>query len=1089
MKTPLNIGTKIVLAEAGTSKETEFTITELIGAGASCIVYTAVHKDGEGNKYSVRLKEFYPNGMDIKRNGTALVISDYDKFSQLLAYFTSGYQKQLEFRQNPAQMNSISNIQGVYTGNNTKYIAMSCNAGACLTAEDDYTFTEIMRIICAVTKQIAAFHESDYLYLDLKPNNIFLYPETLDMVMLFDFDSVISKENVRKYSEWLSYTEEWSAPELSGNRLNKIDERADIYSIGALLLFLLFKRKPSLSDKRRWASWDKDIANSILAAESPENIRLVTDILKKTLCTSTDSRFRSCYDILDIVEPYLESLLAPKPYLKTSLPIGNNFFCGRDEEIADIHDKLQNGTSFLMLHGIGGIGKSELAKHYAAGHSADYDAAVFVRFNKDIMHTVVLDTNFPVVNCKRSEEEKDEEYFQRKMQILQDICTPRHLIILDNFDTEDCDNLDILTKLNCKILVTSRVDYSDVFEQIDVGVLSDEGDLFNIIDHYYKEEISIDEVPIVWDMINAVQGHTMAIELIAKHMQMMKISPAEMQSLLAENGIAAGDKGRVRNFKDGHLKSETAYAHIAALFNIFGLSDDMKQVLRYSALLGPYAVDIDTYLDFVNLSDEEIIAQDSLLKCGWLQITENNEECYLTIHPLICDVLCNELKPDIEHCEEFILNAADIAESIGGFEYENRKLRIQCLDHISYNIRGNSTAVIWMLYYMTTMYMHEADLQSAKWCNNRILEIIYSMGVEKEFSTAVLNSYLSLQNIDSLFGIDDTKEYYAEKIREMDTSLALEYLSEIKCDEALANNDYDTALEYSQHRLRIALETGDKESISRAYNQLGGVEKNFFHFNEADNYYRKASKYIDGYISEILKKGDKSYAKIADYYQYAGDIRNSCKDYSGAISDYQKAIYFFDLEYGENNDQSGVVCTCLAEIYAKTGDREKLLESQEKAVRAYERVYGRAHIETAGLYKEFYYAYMEFWEDNNDCDALKKAAEVAEILIELYTELDGENSISAAYFYMNFSKISRMLNDKKNCSEYMENALRIYDSVLDSDDEYWIYVHSDAAENYMYLEDMNSARSELEKGLALSKRLGDEFMTDYFNNELDKLNT
>ena len=674
------------------------------------------------------------------------------------------------------------------------------------------------------------------------------------------------------------------------------------------------------------------------------------------------------------------------------------------------------------------------------------------------------------------------------MQILQDICTPRHLIILDNFDTEECDNLDVLTRLNCKILVTSRVDYSDVFEQIDVGVLNDEGDLFNIIDHYYKEEISIDEVPIVWDMINAVQGHTMAIELIAKHMQMMKILPAEMQSLLAENGIAAGDKGRVRNFKDGHLKSETAYAHIAALFNIFGLSDDMKQVLRYSALLGPYAVDIDTYLDFVNLSDEEIITQDRLLKCGWLQIMENNEECYLTIHPLICDVICNELKPDIEHCEEFILNAADIAESIGSFEYENRKLRIQCLDHISYNIRGNSTAVTWLFHHMSTMYMYEADYESAKWCNKKILEIIFSMGIEKEFSVEVLNSYLFLQRIDVLLGIDDTKEYYAEKIRELGTPLALEHLSEVKCDEAVVNNDYDTALDYSQLRLRVAIETGDNESVSRAYNQLGEVEKQFFHFDAANNYYKKASEYIDKYITEILKYGNKPNSDIAVYYRYSGDIRNSCKDYSGAISDYLQSIYFFDLDYGEYNAQSGDVFSCLAEIFAKTGEAAKLLEYQKKAVYAYERVYGRVHTETVELYEQLYRTYMELWENNNDYDALKNAAEVTEILIEAYTESDGENSFSTAKSYMNYSRISCMLNNRKKCSEYMEKALRIYPYVLDDENENWIYIHSEAAENYMYLENMNSARSELEKGLALSKISGDEFMAEYLQGELDKLN-
>lgn len=180
MKSALKIGEKITLNEIGTEKQTVFTIKEVIGIGASCIVYTAVYTDGEGNTFSVRLKEFYPEGTDIQRNGTSLDISDTERFSAMLSFFTSGYQKQLEFRNNSEQMNSISNVQGVYTGNNTRYIAMSCNNGSCINEDDEFTFTDIMRITAAVTRQIKAFHQNGYLYLDLKPNNIFLYPETPD---------------------------------------------------------------------------------------------------------------------------------------------------------------------------------------------------------------------------------------------------------------------------------------------------------------------------------------------------------------------------------------------------------------------------------------------------------------------------------------------------------------------------------------------------------------------------------------------------------------------------------------------------------------------------------------------------------------------------------------------------------------------------------------------------------------------------------------------------------------------------------------------------------------------------------------------
>jgi len=296
-------------------------------------------------------------------------------------------------------------------------------------------------VIRAVTLQVANFHDNGYLYLDLKPQNVMLYPETPEMVMLFDFDSSVRMGEIQP--EHLSCTDSWAAPELLQRKLRDISESTDIYGIGALFMYLLFHRQPNVSDRRNRAGWETEFDNSFLRSEKPEVRRMVTEIFKNTLAANPKKRFQSCDELLDLIEPYIEENQNPKPYLKTFLPMGNNYFCGRDKEIREIHDALSQ-DHFLILHGIGGIGKSELAKHYALSHSEDYDAVIFVRFRKSIIDTVVLDSNFPIVNCIRSEDEEDAEYFERKIKVLQDICTPRHLIIIDNFDTENCDNIDDL---------------------------------------------------------------------------------------------------------------------------------------------------------------------------------------------------------------------------------------------------------------------------------------------------------------------------------------------------------------------------------------------------------------------------------------------------------------------------------------------------------------------------------------------------------------------------------------------------------------------------------------------------------------------
>ena len=51
MRTPLPVGTHLTLSAIGTQHQITVQIQELIGTGASCLVYTAVCRDGEQNEF------------------------------------------------------------------------------------------------------------------------------------------------------------------------------------------------------------------------------------------------------------------------------------------------------------------------------------------------------------------------------------------------------------------------------------------------------------------------------------------------------------------------------------------------------------------------------------------------------------------------------------------------------------------------------------------------------------------------------------------------------------------------------------------------------------------------------------------------------------------------------------------------------------------------------------------------------------------------------------------------------------------------------------------------------------------------------
>lgn len=1068
MRIPLDTGTVIRLNEIGTAKVYDFKIEELIGMGGSCIVYTAVYTDSEGNRFSVRLKEFYPEWLAINRENLSLTVSDdqQEDFSESLQQFTDGYQKQMQFREMTDSMNSIANIQGIYEGNGTKYIAMSCQNAVPLNT--DMPLYDIFRVLRAVTLQIANFHDNGYLYLDLKPQNVMMFPETPEMVMLFDFDSAVHMGEIQP--NHLSCTDSWAPPELLQRKFREIGVQTDIYGIGALLVYLLFNRSPRMSDRRRGASWDNELDNSIVSSEKPEIRRMITEIFRQTLNANPQKRFSSCDDMLDLIEPYIEENQNPKPYLKTFLPLGNNFFCGRNKEIQEIHDALSH-EHFLILHGIGGIGKSELAKHYALSHSEDYDAVVFVRFRKSIIDTVVLDSNLPIVNCIRSEDEEDEEYFERKIKVLQDICTPRHLIIIDNFDTDNCDNIDALMQLPCKILVTSRVDYADTFPQYELNVIDNYNDLYSIITYYYKANIDEDNTAAIENIISAVLGHTMALELIAKHMQAMNITPVEMYDLLEQNGITAGDSGKVRGFKDGNLKNNTAYAHIAALFNIFGLSEDMKQILRYAALFGPTPIVKQGFIALTGLTEVQIKTLDSAIQYGWLQLLSYETDYNVKLHPLISEVLCNELKPDAVQCEAFVIMAHLYTDCLVDMDSEQRAINIEWLDHMAHNIHGISEELSKFYYFLChNVYLDEHDFESMDWCAERVFEILSEMNLTDQYEERIVMVFSTVRAAAYRVGDMDRYSLYTDKLHKIGTEYALEQIPFMDYTLHLEECDYEAAEQDAKEYLEFVIRSNDDLKIAKAYSDLAAVEKSLYEHNNMAEYHAKAIEHMNRYIAEHSDDFADDPDALAELYDSEADIYKECENFELALDCYEKALKIKENVHGEKSGSVDMLYWSIGLVYLEMQDYDQGIIYLNTALEISKKTYGQIHEENIPFYLHLYSAYIKKWHDLDDISALEQAAALMPERIEMQCALTGEVSRETAALYMEYSDALRFLDEKGECFENMKIAMRIYDALLDKDDPQWIDIYCCACDSFVYYNENEKAVKVLKKAILLCKQ-------------------
>lgn len=67
-----------------------------------------------------------------------------------------------------------------------------------------------------------------------------------------------------------------------------------------------------------------------------------------------------------------------KPMPINNLPLENGWFMGREDVLEAISDKFANGERILLLHGMGGAGKTQVALRYAYAHSDDYDEIAWI---------------------------------------------------------------------------------------------------------------------------------------------------------------------------------------------------------------------------------------------------------------------------------------------------------------------------------------------------------------------------------------------------------------------------------------------------------------------------------------------------------------------------------------------------------------------------------------------------------------------------------------------------------------------------------------------------------------------------------------
>ncbi len=330
-------------------------------------------------------------------------------------------------------------------------------------------------------------------------------------------------------------------------------------------------------------------------------------------------------------------------------------FTGRQIELDRIREHFESGDHCVFLCGMGGIGKSEVAKAYARKYRKEYETVLLTTYQQSLLHLIADDQSIPIRGFSRGgvnggQVETTESYFARKMEILAELVTPKTLLILDNFDVEEDPLMEEVFQLNCHFLITTRTNFEELgYPCLALEAMDPERDLLPImerLDRPYKPE----ERDSVLQIIALLDRHTYAISLTASQMKAGHIKPQKMLEMLRKEGLRYQTRS---TFSRTSLSQKgTAYSYIRLLFDFSGLSAEDIYIMQCLCCAPLEGIDIDLFMELTGVDDFDGIRR--LVNLNWIQQDVENDT--LRLHMLLHELMEESFKPALSDVLTYFLN-------------------------------------------------------------------------------------------------------------------------------------------------------------------------------------------------------------------------------------------------------------------------------------------------------------------------------------------------------------------------------------------------------------------------------------------------
>ncbi|MEN6519461.1 MAG: AAA family ATPase [Methanospirillum sp.] len=265
-----------------------------------------------------------------------------------------------------------------------------------------------LAIAIGVASALEKVHEAGIVHGGIKPHNILVDPDTLE-IRLIDFVSSVDVRDVSHFiydRSFIRDTLSYTSPEQTGRISHRVGFPSDLYSLGVVFYEMLTGRLPFASDD------PLELIHSHLAEEAPAardanpDVPLPLDgIVARLLLKEPEKRYQSCTGLLaDLVrcrdEYEATGTIAEFP-LERDLGASRMTFVsrmvGRDEEarvILDEYEQVAEGAfRSLLISGLSGIGKTRLIQELQkpiVKHRGYFASGKFDVYQRNIPYSSLL---------------------------------------------------------------------------------------------------------------------------------------------------------------------------------------------------------------------------------------------------------------------------------------------------------------------------------------------------------------------------------------------------------------------------------------------------------------------------------------------------------------------------------------------------------------------------------------------------------------------------------------------------------------------------------------------------------------------------